>query len=94
VGSLHRPKLKDWRTRPASDQRSAVWWCKYYVNGRPVRESTGTGDKEEAKRTHRYHIVSPADLQAASRRLAEADGHVSGHVRAKALDGAARNSAE
>jgi integrase len=35
----------------------------------------------------RYHIVSPADLQAASRRLAEADGHVSGHVRAAALDG-------
>jgi integrase len=35
----------------------------------------------------RYHIVSPADLPAASRRLAEADGHVSGHVRAAALDG-------
>jgi integrase len=34
----------------------------------------------------RYHIVSPADLQAAMRRLAEADGHVSGHVRAGALD--------
>lgn len=34
----------------------------------------------------RYHIVSPADLQAATRRLAEADGHVSGHVRAAALD--------
>jgi integrase len=37
----------------------------------------------------RYHIVSPADLQAATRRLAEADGHVSGHVRAAALDGRA-----
>jgi hypothetical protein len=42
----------------------------------------------------RYHIVSPADLKAATRRLAEADGHVSGHVRATALDGATRNSAE
>jgi integrase len=42
----------------------------------------------------RYHIVSPADLKAATRRLAEADGHVSGHVRATALDGAAGNSAE
>jgi hypothetical protein len=34
----------------------------------------------------RYHIVSPADFQAATRRLAEADGHVSGHVRGAALD--------
>jgi hypothetical protein len=34
----------------------------------------------------RYHIVSPADLQAATRRLAEADGHVSGHVRQVAVD--------
>jgi integrase len=37
----------------------------------------------------RYHIVSPADLQAATRRLAEADGHVSGHVRPPSLDGRA-----
>jgi hypothetical protein len=42
----------------------------------------------------RYHIVSPADLQAATRRLVDADGHVSGHVRVAALDGAARKSAE
>ncbi len=34
----------------------------------------------------RYHIVSPADLQEAVRRLAAADGHVSGHVRTSALD--------
>ena len=27
----------------------------------------------------RYHIVSPADLQTATRRLAEAHGHNSGH---------------
>ncbi len=26
-------------------RRGNVWWCKYYVNGRPVRESTET-DKE------------------------------------------------
>jgi integrase len=30
-------------------QRGNVWWIKYYVNGRPVRESTGT-DKEKAAR--------------------------------------------
>jgi integrase len=51
MGSLYRPKLKDWRTRPAADQRSTVWWVKYYVNGRVVRESTKTDDKEAAKRT-------------------------------------------
>jgi integrase len=50
MGSVYRPKLKDWRTRVVSDQRSAVLWCKYYVNGRAIRESTGLEDKEEAKR--------------------------------------------
>ena len=36
-------------------RRGNVWWAKYYVNGRPVRESTGVaGDTDtppsEAKR--------------------------------------------
>src|SRR2546426_10929508 len=37
-------------------QRGRIWWCKYYRDGRPVRESTGvasTGDQgppQEAKR--------------------------------------------
>jgi hypothetical protein len=34
----------------------------------------------------RYHIVSPADLQPATRRLAEAHGHNSGHSAIPALD--------
>jgi integrase len=34
MGYLYRPKLK-------SGTRSEIWWAKYYVNGRPVRESTG-----------------------------------------------------
>jgi integrase len=30
-------------------RRGQVWWCKYYVNGRPVRESTGVaGDTDTA----------------------------------------------
>lgn len=29
---------------------SAVWWAKYYVNGAPIRESTGTESETEAKR--------------------------------------------
>jgi hypothetical protein len=39
MSMVYRPKLKDWRTRPAAEQRSAVWWVKYYVDGRAVRVS-------------------------------------------------------
>lgn len=31
-------------------QRGRIWWVKYYVNGRPVRESTGTAKEREAER--------------------------------------------
>ncbi len=31
-------------------QRGRIWWVKYYVNGRPVRESTGTAKEKEAER--------------------------------------------
>lgn len=31
-------------------QRGRIWWVKYYVNGRPVRESTGTEKEREAER--------------------------------------------
>ncbi|HXL78787.1 MAG TPA: hypothetical protein VN985_09120 [Candidatus Eisenbacteria bacterium] len=42
MGCLYRPKLK-------SGERGQIWWRKYYVNGRPVRESTGVaGDTETA----------------------------------------------
>jgi integrase len=48
MGYLYRPKLK-------SGRRSEVWWCKYYHDGRPVRESTGVAadtetPPQEAKR--------------------------------------------
>jgi integrase len=40
MGYLYRPKLK-------SGARSGIWWAKYYVNGRAVRESTSVaGDTE------------------------------------------------
>jgi integrase len=35
---------------PGLYRRGNVWWAKYYVNGRPVRESTGTEKETEAKR--------------------------------------------
>ena len=31
-------------------RRGAVWWCKYYLNGRPVRESTRTSKEKQAER--------------------------------------------
>lgn len=33
-----------------SGKPGPVWWVKYYVNGRPTRESTGMGKVAEAKR--------------------------------------------
>jgi len=36
MGYLYRPKLK-------SGERSSIWWAKYYVNGRPVREKEREG---------------------------------------------------
>ncbi len=30
--------------------RGSIWWCKYYVNGRPVRESTGAMKESDARR--------------------------------------------
>jgi hypothetical protein len=43
VGSLYRKRL-------TSGNTGAVWWIKYYVTGRPIRESTGTMKKSEAAR--------------------------------------------
>ncbi len=43
MGYLYRPKLKN--GKPAR-----IWWAKYYVNGSPIRESTGTKKETEAKR--------------------------------------------
>jgi hypothetical protein len=30
--------------------RGEIWWVKYYENGRPRRESTGTTKETEARR--------------------------------------------
>ncbi len=43
MGWLYRPKLR-------SGKLSSKWWVKYYVNGRPVRETTGTEKESEARR--------------------------------------------
>jgi len=43
MGYLYKQKSRD-------GTPGRVWWVKYYVNGRPVRESTGTEKEAEAKR--------------------------------------------
>jgi integrase len=43
MGYLYRPKLK-------SGETGRIWWAKYYANGRPIRESTGTQKETEARR--------------------------------------------
>src|SRR2546426_12381044 len=43
MGSLYKQKSRD-------GTPGHVWWAKYYVNGRPARESTGTEKRTEAER--------------------------------------------
>jgi len=43
MGSLYKQKSRD-------GTPGRVWWAKYYVNGRAMRESTGTKKEVEAKR--------------------------------------------
>src|SRR5262245_65349578 len=41
-GVLYQQRRRDSTVAP-------TWWSKIYVNGRPVRESTGTTDRETAE---------------------------------------------
>lgn len=47
MGPLYRPRYK---AADGSVREAAVWWLKYRVQGRVVRESSGTTSYEEAKR--------------------------------------------
>lgn len=51
----HPPKGKTYAEAKADGtlHESSVWWVKYYDNGRPVRESTGSEKETEAKRSSR-----------------------------------------
>jgi integrase len=46
---MNEPKVPR-RTPRGLYRRGTIWWCKYYVAGRPVRESTGTDDQRQAQR--------------------------------------------
>jgi len=43
MGYLYRRKFRNGKI-------GRIWWAKYYVNGRPARESTGTDKESEARR--------------------------------------------
>jgi integrase len=47
MGSLYRKRR---RQPDGSIIEEQIWWVKYYQNGQPVRESTGTDREQEARR--------------------------------------------
>src|SRR5262249_30554264 len=49
MGYVYQPKLKK-RPGETEARQSSVWWCKYYENGQPRRESTGTASRKAAER--------------------------------------------
>lgn len=59
MGYLYRPKLK-------SGRRSEVWWAKYYVNGRPVRESTGAAADTETPPAEARRFLKTREGRAAT----------------------------
>lgn len=61
-GSVYRPVYKD---RHGERCTSRIWWCCYYVQGKPVRESCQTEDCNEAKKFLRGRLAT-ADLHKLS----------------------------
>src|SRR5262245_26375787 len=56
MGTLYRrtyaPRGTKWKDAKGAGalRESSVYWCKYHVNGRPVRESTKCDRLEDARR--------------------------------------------
>lgn len=48
MGYLYRPKLKG--STKEDPRFGRIWWIKYYVNGNPIRETTGAEKESEARR--------------------------------------------
>ena len=47
MGSIYK---RTWKNKDGTIRESAVWWVKYYLNGRPIRESAETTKESEAKK--------------------------------------------
>jgi integrase len=56
VGYLYHPKVK---RRDGTIYEDPIWWAKFYLNGRPVRRSTGTEKKGVAKRQLKHWEGNP-----------------------------------
>ncbi len=41
-------------------KKSSIWWIKFYRNGKPLRESTGTSDKRKATRFLNHRMAEVA----------------------------------
>jgi len=55
---------------PSKD--SKIWWCQYYLNGKPQRESTGTDNKRKAEKYLQARLAEVAggnSLGAAAQRI-------------------------
>lgn len=52
MGSLYRPK---YRTKAGELVESSIWWCKFHVNGKPVRMNTKTDRETKAKQFLKVH---------------------------------------
>ena len=58
MGYLFHPKVK---RKDGTIYESPIWWAKYYVNGRPVRRSTGTHKKRVAEHQLKHWEGNPED---------------------------------
>jgi hypothetical protein len=58
-----------YRGRDGKRHKSKTWVLKYYVNGKPVRESTGTDNREEAIRVLRQKIANVARYSEYSQQI-------------------------
>jgi integrase len=61
MGSLYRPKF---RARDGTPKESRVWWLKYRVDGRVIRESSETHKEAEARRLLRQREGAAAEGRA------------------------------
>lgn len=58
MGTLYRPT---YRRKDRTVRQWSVWWVQYYVEGRRVRESTGTTKRSEAERFLRLRVGRVAE---------------------------------
>ena len=66
TGSVYQ---SSYRGRDGKRHKSTTWFLKYYVNGKPLRESTGTENRNEAIRILRQKMAKSARYSEYSEQL-------------------------